>query len=155
MNQQRLEEYVDSETIQRLSRVMRVHRISGTETLRRIIPIGWSILEFEEQHTQLYVTSKRRRWFKRKTIREPISFHEAELPETRLRTKRVRVNINEQSEQMLGEMLNRFDGKYSLSDLLIWLADVGTTVVLAECQGSHISWWNQELQSYERVVFRP
>ena len=155
MNQQRLEEYVDPETIQRVSLVQRVQRVSATEALKRIIPIGWMILQLEKQHTQLYIASTRRKWLKHRTIREPISFHEADLPETRLRTASIHVNINEQSKQVLSEMLSKFDRKYSLSDLLIWLVGVGTAAVLAEHQGSYVTWWNNELQCYERAVFCP
>lgn len=148
--QTRIEEWIDRETARQIGRAMRAFNISGTEVLRRVIARAWFAMEKEELHGQLFITRKRRFFSSMRDV--PISFKNITLPED-VRGVRIRVNINSQSETMLYELLHRFDKAYSLSDLIIWLVRVGTTVLFLDEKKSYLSYWNEENSYYEKILF--
>lgn len=144
--QARLEEYVDKETLNRLKRVMEAFDVSATEAIRRTVGVAWHTLEFEEQFGQPFIRTAA------KMEPVPISFGAIKLSD-QPRTKLLSVFINSHSEMALGKLLQRFEGNYSLSDIVIWLVDIGSTVLLAEHAGSYLCLWNQAEQRRERIRF--
>lgn len=141
--QARVEQFVDSDTVDRLSRVKKKLDISTTEAMRQIVGVAWLVRNLEDDHGQLYVSDGK--------DDVPVSLNLTKSS-TDEKDFLFGVNLNAQGENRLKELIERYKERLSKEDVVASVIDIGSTVLLAYEIGNFISYVDK--QTGERQIFK-